>query len=69
MNIEEELLELIKTVAKTSEQVLDTTEALRRHEEVCANRYGWILKIVLGSAATTIAGLGAVALMLLEKII
>jgi hypothetical protein len=56
-------------LARLEEKHLALALLLANHEKTCADRYGLILKVVIGSAGTTIVGLGAIVLMLFEKII
>lgn len=69
INLEERLYELAGTVATAVEVSTATSEALERHERVCADRYGWVLKVVVGSAATTIGALLTLSFLLLDKIL
>lgn len=68
MNVEEKMFEMAQAVASLAASVEATSNALERHETVCAERYGLQLKIFIGGCAGVIGALGSLSFLLLQKV-
>jgi len=67
INLEEKMYELATLVASCAATNKATAEALATHEKVCADRYGWVLKVVIGSAGATFTAITGLCILLFDK--